>query len=258
MKESKLPWKQQWFVICQLVSRETKRRYSRSKLGIIWSVLNPLLTMAVMSVLFTQMFRRSIENYPLYLLTGNMIWQLFSGGTNAAMTSIVDNRTLLLKIKISKETFPLSRIYSAAVNFLYTFLAYLVVLLCFGSSLNLTMLLAPAIILCLLLFTTGLGYLLAVIYVFFGDIKHLYSVILTLWMYLSAIFYPVSEIPKAVQPLIQENPLYLYIQSMRECMLYKTVPEPGIWLRMLLWGVIIFLAGRWVFRKKENQMMLAI
>ena len=84
--------KQYWFVIRELTSREIKRKYSRSKLGIVWSVLNPLLTMAVMSMIFSYMFKHSIENYPIYYLCGNVIWQLFTGATNSAMTTLVDNK----------------------------------------------------------------------------------------------------------------------------------------------------------------------
>ena len=94
------------FVIRQLVAREIKRKYSRSYLGILWSVLNPLLNMVVLSFIFTKMFSRSIENYPLYLLTGQMIWQLFTGATSSAMTAVVDNRVMLTRVKFPMAIFP--------------------------------------------------------------------------------------------------------------------------------------------------------
>ena len=95
--------KQYLFVIRQLSSREIKRKYTRTYLGILWSVLNPLLTMIVMAVVFTQIFQRSIEYYPLYLMAGQILWQLFSGATNSAMTSLVDNKTLLTQVKQPKR-----------------------------------------------------------------------------------------------------------------------------------------------------------
>ena len=85
------------FVIRQLTARELKRKYARSYLGIVWSVLNPLLSMAVLSLIFSQLFRRSIENYPIYYLTGYILWQAFTGSTTAAMTALVDNKPLLLR-----------------------------------------------------------------------------------------------------------------------------------------------------------------
>ena len=104
--------KQYAFVVKQLTSREIKRKYARSYLGIVWSVLNPLLSMAVLSLIFSQLFRRSIENYPIYYLTGYILWQAFTGATNAAMTTLVDNKTLLLKVKFPMELFILTRIYT--------------------------------------------------------------------------------------------------------------------------------------------------
>ena len=94
---------QYWFVIQQLTSRELKRKYARSVLGVLWSVLNPLLSMGVLSLIFSQMFRRAIENYPIYYLTGYLLWQAFTGTTNSAMTTLADNRTLLLKVKFPME-----------------------------------------------------------------------------------------------------------------------------------------------------------
>ena len=97
---------QYWFVVQQLTARELKRKYARSALGVLWSVLNPLLSMTVLSLIFSQMFRRSIENYPIYYLTGYLLWQAFTGTTNAAMTTLSDNRSLLLLslIHISEPT----------------------------------------------------------------------------------------------------------------------------------------------------------
>ena len=104
--------KQYTFVVKQLTSRELKRKYSRSYLGIIWSVLNPLLSIAVLSLIFSQLFRRSIENYPIYYLTGYILWQTFTGATNSAMTTLVDNKMLLLKVKFPMDLFILTRVYT--------------------------------------------------------------------------------------------------------------------------------------------------
>ena len=98
--------KQYFFVLRQLVSRELKRKYARSYLGILWSVLNPMLSMAVLSMIFSTMFKKSIQNFPIYYLTGLIIWQLFSTATSTSITTLVDNRQLLLKVKLSKETIP--------------------------------------------------------------------------------------------------------------------------------------------------------
>lgn len=250
--------KQYFFVIQELTSREVKRRYARSYLGILWSVLNPLLTMAVMSLVFSTMFRKSIENYPIYLMTGQIIWGMFSTATNAAMGALVENKNLLLKVKLPKQIFILAKIYTALVNFGYTCIAYLLMLLLFQVRLTWTVLLLPAVIFFTLLFSLGLGYMLSIAYVFFADIKYLYSVLLTLWMYLSAIFYPVSNLSPAMRRVVEANPIYIVIAIARDCMLYGKVSEPIMWVRLVIWSIGSFVVGYVFFKKNENKVMQKI
>lgn len=244
-----------YFVIKELVAREIKRKYARSFLGIIWSVLNPLLSMAVMSMIFTTIFKKSIENFPIYYLTGLIFWQLFSGATNSAMTALVDNRSLLIKVKLPKQTFVLARIYTALTNFGYTCIAYVLMLVVFRIKPNATMLLFPVDVFFTLLFSMGIGYFLSIIYVFFADIKYLYSIVLTLWMYMSAIFYPYDSTTELMQKVIGMNPVYVYIAFAREIVLYQRWPAFGMWIKMMVWGLGSFGIGYYVFRKKENLVM---
>lgn len=250
--------KQQLFAIRQLVSREVKRKYARSYLGIVWSVLNPLMTMAVMSMIFSTMFRRSIENFPIYYLTGSIFWQLFSTATNTAMSALVDNKTLLMKVKMPKQTFIMARVYTALTNFGYTCIAYVLMLLIFRIEPSWSMLLFPIPVLFILMFSMGIGYLLSILYVFFGDIKYLYSVVLTLWMYLSAIFYPVDQLPEQVASLVGMNPIYVCINFARQIVMYQTIPEAAEWVKMILWGIGMFVFGYVFFKKNENTVMQKI
>lgn len=246
------------FVIKELTSREIKRKYSRSYLGVIWSVLNPLLSMAVMSAIFTTIFKRSIANFPMYYLTGSIFWQMFTGATNSAMTSLVDNKNLLIKVKLPMQIFPLSRIYTAVVNLGYSFLAYLIFLVIFKVKPSFTMICFIPTVIFLILFATGIGMFLSVAYVFFGDIKHLYSVLLTMWMYCSAIFYPVDNLSGPMLKIVQENPIFCYIASARMCMVYGIWPQRGLWIRMIFWGVLSFSVGYYFFQKKKNDVMQRI
>ena len=250
--------RQYTFVIRELTSREIKRKYARSSLGIIWSVLNPLLTMVVMSLVFSTMFRRSIENYPIYYLIGQIFWTLFSTATNSSMTALVDNKYLLIKAKLPKQTFILSRIYTALVNFGYTCIAFVLMLVVFQVSPSPAMLLLPVDVLFALIFSMGIGYALAVAYVFFADIKYLYSVLLTLWMYLSAIFYPITQLPDAMQTFIGCNPVYVMIAFARECILDGRVPSWMTWVKLIAWSTGSFVFGFMLFKRKENQVLQKI
>ena len=247
--------KQYLFVIKELTSREIKRKYSRSYLGIVWSVLNPLLSMAVLSMIFTQIFQRSIENFPIYYLTGYIIWQAFTGATNAAMTTLVDNKNMLIKLKLPMEIFILARVYTALVNLGYSIVAYVVMLAVFRVKPNWLMLLFPVSVLFLFLFALGVSYIIATAYVFFGDVKHLYSVILTLWMYCSAIFYPVDRLEGMIRKVIESNPIFNYIDCARQIVMYGQLPNTMEIIRMILWGVGMYIFGYYIFRKHKNDVM---
>lgn len=250
--------RQYWFVVQQLTARELKRKYARSVLGVVWSVLNPLLSMAVLSLIFSQLFRRSIENYPIYYLTGYLLWQAFTATTNAAMTTLADNRSLLLKVKFPMELFILTRGATALVNLGYSLVAYGVMLVVFQVPLRWTLAYLPVVVACLFLFALGISYLLSAAYVFFGDIKHLYSVALTLWMYCSAIFYPADQLSGFIRQVVEANPLYLYIRCLRGAVMEGLPPAGWELGLMAAWGVGMYLLGWGVFRRLREKLLLRL
>ena len=121
-----------------------------------------------------------------------------------------------------------------------------------------TMLISPFIILCLIVFSLGISYMLATAYVFFGDIRHLYSVVLTLWMYCSAIFYPVEQLQGFIRIVIWNNPIYTYIHCLRKAVMYGTLPDTAELLQMVLWGAGIYGLGYWIFRKSRVRILQKI
>ena len=253
MEDSNL--KQYLFVISELTGRELKRKYSRSKLGIIWSVLNPLLHMIILSLIFSTMFKRSIENFPVYYLCGNVLWTLFTTATNTSMTALVDNKQLLIKVKIPMQVFVVSRVYTALVNFGYSLIAFVPIVLFFGVPIRWVVLFIPIIVLFQLMFTLGFSYILSVSYVFFGDVKHLYGIVLTLWMYLSALFYPTESLPVAMKTVVANNPIYTYIDSLRWIILEGVLPPATTMIKMVLWSVSVYFIGTHIFNSSKNKIM---
>ena len=148
-------WKQYAFVVEQLTGRELKRKYARSLLGVVWSLLHPLLSMGLLSLIFSHMFRRSIENYPIYYLTGYLVWQTFTLATSSSVTALADNRSLLLKVRFPLELFLLGKNAAAFVNLGWSFLAYLVMLLVFRVPVGLPILLWLPVGVCLFSFPWG-------------------------------------------------------------------------------------------------------
>lgn len=243
------------FALKQMVTRETRRKYARSYLGIVWSVLNPLLHMSVMSLIFSAMFERSIDNFPIYLFTGTLIYTLFSDATSHGMSALVDNRSMILKTKLSKQTFVIARVLTALSNFGYSFVVYVILLFVFHIKFTWYMLLFPIPLIFMVLFSTGIALGLSVIYVFFADIKHLYSVFLHLLRYLCALFYPADRLSGTMRQVLDLNPVYNYILFARDVMMYGVMPEPVLWLKIILWGTASFCFGYWLFHHMENGVM---
>lgn len=256
MKSKMKEIKQYAFVLSELVGRELKRKYARSYLGVLWSVLNPLLSMVVMSLIFSTMFRRSIENFPVYYLTGTIIWNMFTGATNSAMTALVDNKTLMVKSKLPKQIFPLSRILTSLVNFGYSLLAYVLIVALFGIVPSIHLLIFPVIVVLLFLFSVGFSYILTIMYTFLADIRYLYSILLHLWMYLCAVFYPVERLSESMQKVVRANPMYAYIASVRKCVMYHEWPTAVEWIQMSAWGIGMYALGKLVFEAFKNKIMI--
>lgn len=242
----------------ELVIRDLKLKYRRSFLGYLWSLLNPLLMMIVMSLVFSYMFKSNIENFPLYLICGNTLFSFFSESTNMAMSSVINNGTLIRKVYVPKVVFPLSRVLSSFVTMSFSLAAVLLVMLIMRSHFYLTLLLSWVPLVFLLVFSFGISMLLSSLAVFFRDITHLYGVILMIWMYLTPIFYPLDPalFPPAVISVIKANPLYHYVTFFRSLVMLGQVPDIRSWLICAFYSALSVLVGWDIFRRLEKKFIL--
>ncbi|MCI8294360.1 MAG: ABC transporter permease [Lachnospiraceae bacterium] len=243
----------------QLVIKDIKLKYRRSFLGYLWSVLNPLMIMGIMMLIFSNMFRFDIDNYPVYLIIGQTIFNFVSESTNQAMWSITGNAALMKKTYVPKYIFTLSRITSGFINMLFALGAMLIVFLICRVRFTLNMLFIPAILLQVYVFALGLGLFLAQGTVFFRDIQYIYSAFQTAWMYATPIFYPIDQLPFKLMWLIKHfNPLYAYITQFRTIVLEGTFPDG----RLILYGTCMSAAmlgiGSWAFMKTQDKFILYI
>lgn len=255
--------KRDLFILRELVTKDFKLKYRRSVLGVIWSVLNPLLMMIVMSLVFSFFLRYdNIEHYPLYLIVANITWQVFSDSTNAGMMSIIDAAPLLKKVRVKKFVFPVEKVLFSLVNFLFSLIAVFVVMLWEGVAPTPMMLLAPLCIVLLMLFCVGLSLFLSALAVFFRDLVHLWSVLLMAWMYATPLFWPVSmieQVPYAfVRTLMYVNPMYNFVTFMRDTVVYATMPPSSVVLSCVVWAAVSLALGYWVFRANERRFILFI
>lgn len=247
--------KQKLYAMRELTRREIKRKYARSYLGIAWSILGPLLNMMIVTFIFSYIFSRDIENYPAYYYVGLIVLNLFSTATTTAMTALKDNRNLLLKSKLPQRVFVLSRVYTALVNFGFSCVAFIFIIIVLKIRITWTIVFFPVDIFFLLLFSTGTAYLLAILFMFNEDVKNIYNVIMTVVTRFAALFYSVDIISPGISSIIRFNPLYTYIKVARDSILYGRIPDVQSVIQMVLWGVGMFLLGRLVFDKNKNRIM---
>ncbi len=243
-------------LLIELVSRDIKNKYRRSVLGVLWTLLNPLLMMVVLAIVFSNLFKFDIENYPVYILSGQVIYNFFSEATNMSMSAIIDNASLLKKVYIPKYLFVFSRVLSSIINVLASHCALIIVMIATGVELHWTVLLFFIPMIFLVLFSLGCGLILATFAVKFRDIMHLYGVFVTALMYLTPVIYALSLLPDWLYKVVRANPLTNYLMMYRDVMLNGALLDPKEFIIGVIEGVVMLLIGLYVFAKKQDSFIL--
>ena len=250
------------FLMQQIISRDFKVKYKRSVLGVLWSLLYPVMMMTVMAIVFSQMFRFNFEgtNFLVYLMTGQLLFNYFSEATSISMTSVVTNFSLINKVYIPKYIFPLAKCLFVGINFLLTLIPWLVLIILtqfgvggYAASINFYYLLFPFIFLCLFLFTLGISFLLACVSVFLRDMFYIYGIILTIWQFFTPIFYPLEILPYRLQTLFQFNPMFQFINAIRTIVLEGRAPSLFTLSVLFGVGVVTLIIGGAVFKKNQDK-----
>jgi ABC-type polysaccharide/polyol phosphate export permease len=249
--------------MCQLILRDLKIKYKGSVLGVVWSLLYPMLMMSVMALVFSNMFRFQVDgvSYLVYLLTGIITFNYFSEASNLAMTSVVNNFSLINKIYIPKYIFPLAKCLFVGINFVLSLIPWflIIILTYFGlgnfpaAPINIYYLLLPLIFLCLLLFTVGMGFFLSCVSVFLRDVFYIYGIILTIWNYFTPIFYSIEIIPKNLQFVFEFNPIFQFLEATRTIVLYGQCPTALNLILCLVYALIALFVGCLVFKKNQDK-----
>lgn len=250
--------KRNWFILSSLVSKDFKLKYRRSFLGIAWSVLNPLLMMCVLTAVFSTFFKFDIEHYPFYLILGNTLFALMSDSTSTAMNSIIDSAALIKKIRINKIIFPIEKVLFQLVNFAISLIAVAIVMLFLQITPTANLFFLPLLLLYVTVFSMGLGLLLSALAVFFRDIIHLWSVVITAWTYATPLFYPVNILPEWMMGFEAINPMYHYVTYFRDIALWGTTPGLTENIICLAMAAGTFVVGLLVFKRTQNKFILYV
>lgn len=242
-----------------LVAKNVKLKYRRSWLGYVWSILNPLMIMVVMSVVFSTMFKRNIDNFPVYLFCGQLLFNFMNTATTQSQFSITSNAALLKKTYVPKYLFTVAKVTSCLVDLVFSFGALIIVLIVTGHHITWYALLVPFILLQLYVFCIGLGMFLAQASVFFKDMQFIYQAVTTAWVYLTPIFYPLEALPdKLVWCIKHFNPMYFYIGQFRDLIYYGRMPGHLIILAGIGAALAALLLGMWSFMRSKDRFILYI
>jgi len=240
-------------LVLALVARELKVRYRRSAIGFTWTMLQPLLMMLVLQVVFSSLFRFQLANYPVYAMAGILFWNFFSQSIVSSMNSLRGNAQLLKKVPVPKAVFPISTVASGVINLIFALVPLLLILVITGHPLTPALLFLPVAILLAALFTLGAGLLLSPLSMFFNDIVEMITVLLSVLMYLTPIFYPKEIVPEKMRWIVRFNPLRSILEVFRDPIYYGKVPP---WSHLTVSCLIVLVAlavGAYAFRKSSDR-----
>lgn len=245
-------------LLWEFVKKDIKLKYRNSVLGIIWSMLNPLLIMAVLTFVFSNIFKNKIPNFPIYILSGKLLYDFFSLSTNQCLKSITGKSSLIKKIYVPKYLYPLSKTISAFIISLISFIPLIVIMIVMKVPLTKMTPLAIFPLISLFFLSLGMGLILATVNVFFRDMEHLYSVVLLMIMYMSALFYSPDIIAKNHMFILKFNPIFPVISAFRDCLLYGKITGSDNWVLCVVYPVIAMVIGLIAFYKNEDKFILHI
>jgi ABC-type polysaccharide/polyol phosphate export permease len=241
------------FLLWNLVSRDLKIRYKRSVLGFLWAMVNPLLTMVVLLVVFTRLFRFQVENYPIYILSGLLLWALFSRGTSLAMNSVLGSSAFRKKIYLPASVFVAASVGSAMVNLLFALGPLLVLAMIMGVRPSAAWLYLPVPILQTATLAFGVGLIIAAAPVFFADVIDIYEVLLTAGYYLTPIIYPISILSPGLVSAERFNLVYRFIEGFRAAMLEGELPTLEGFLSTSAAALLLTVVGWTFFTRLTDQ-----
>ncbi len=244
-----------FFVIRQLASREIGSRNKGKRLGQLWNVITPMVSMLTMSILFAFVFERDFGQFMPFVFTGTIVFGFFDGGMSGCLGSLSGNKNLMIRTKIPRNILVIEKLYVAFIQMLFSIIGYVIVLIATGTQVGFFAFLIPVDVVLSAVIILGLGKILAVANVYFADISYFYKIIMRFVFYGSAIFYEAEILSPVMQQIIMFNPIYLSISFARSCILYNSMPAAGIWIRLIIYAVVVYILGTLIFKKGSQDVV---
>lgn len=241
-------------IVLSFTKRNLNAKYKDSALGFLWFLLNPILTMLILSFVFSKFIKFNIDKYPLFLLSAILPWSFFTSAVFDGVVSVTASRDLIKKIYFPSITLPISSVLTNFVDFIFNLLVFVpVILICKGHA-NFSLLFLPVIISMHLLFTMGIVFLASCVNVFLTDVgRHSLGFCLILWFYLTPVFYPVSMVPVNMRDLYFLNPMASIVTMYRDLLFYNKMPDSINIIISLTSAVVLLFAGYSIFQKYKDK-----
>lgn len=234
------------------VQKDIRGKYKGSFLGVLWSFINPLLSVLVYAIVFSQIMRFDIDNYVIYLITGVLPWTYFTSSINMGMTSVIYNANIIKKVYFPRSILPISSVSSCLVNFLISCLVILVFVLFSGIGISIHILWLPLIALIQYFFCLGITFILSAIEVFVRDLEHIINFVLSMAFYVTPILYKAEQVPESLRFILKLNPMAYIIDAYRDVFYYGVMPNIGSLLLVMLVSILIMLLGYKTFDKLQR------
>ncbi len=245
-------------VLYRLLSRDIKVKYKHTWLGYLWSLLNPIFQIGVMTAVFSHVVKQEMRDYSLFLVSGFIAWMFFQTSVMVAGASFLENATFLRKIYLPKILFPVEKVAFRLVDFLLSLVAVTLIAIVVGFPIHGTFALVPAGVAILSIFTLGVAILMAVAVVFFRDLMHLQSVALQLLYFATPIIYPIEALPPAYQKWMALNPLYIEIRLFQRLIYEGVVPSLSEWLSAAAIAVVLLMAGLLALKSADDEILFRL
>jgi ABC-2 type transport system permease protein len=230
-----------------------KVRYKRSFLGVLWTMLNPLLMMIVFSIVFSSVFRFSVEHFAIYFLSAYLLWTFVSQTTSWSTACLLAYAALIRRIYMPKEIFIVATVLSGLVNLLISLVPLALIMLVARHPFHSSLVFLPVSILITLVFALGVSFLLASVCLEFNDVVQIYQALLLAWMYLTPIVYPLEAVPERYHWIIRANPMYYLVEAFRQPIYAGVVPSIRTVTYAAAWAIVALIGGWWVFERRADR-----
>jgi ABC-type polysaccharide/polyol phosphate export permease len=241
-------------LLYQIAARDLLLRYKQTAMGFAWALLMPLLNTAIFSVIFMRVAPiDTAAPYPLFAYCGLLVWNFTASSLRFAVTSLTGNTNLVTKVYFPREIFPFSAVAVALVDFGVAALVLVAMMIYYRVPVTVAVFVLPAVVVVQTLFTAALSLLLAMANLFYRDVKYLFDVVLSVWMFASAVVYPAETLHGTLGLVIRANPMTAIVEAYRSILLYGRAPDPVSFASVTVVSLLLLPACWLLFHRCEFQ-----